>query len=112
MTPAGTISTLVNTAGKKGSSGNGGPAAAAELNTPFAVAVDPSTADLYIADTSNNKVRVVTRLRRPDHHRRWARRRPRPPHAAPAPAPLSAPARPIHPTHSHSHSRKRTLHDH
>ena len=56
----GTISTLVNTAGKKGSSGNGGPAAAADLNTPFAVAVDPSTEDIYIADTSNNKVRVVT----------------------------------------------------
>src|ERR1700722_11077530 len=60
VTPTGTISTLVNTAGKKGSSGNGGPAAAAELNTPLAVAVDPSTDDIYIADTSNNKVRVVS----------------------------------------------------
>jgi hypothetical protein len=60
VTPSGTISTLVNTVGKKGSSGNGGPAAVAELNTPFAVAVDGSTGDLYIADTSNNKVRVVT----------------------------------------------------
>ena len=60
VTPNGTISTLVNTAGKKGSSGNGGPAGAAELNTPFAVAVDGSTGDLYIADTSNNKVRVVS----------------------------------------------------
>jgi NHL repeat len=60
VTPGGTISTLVDTAGKKGSSGNGGPAAAAELNTPFAVAVDPATEDIYVADTSNNKVRVVT----------------------------------------------------
>jgi DNA-binding beta-propeller fold protein YncE len=60
VTPSGTISTLVNTAGKKGSSGNGGPAAAAELNTPFAVAVDPGTEDIYVADTSNNKVRVVS----------------------------------------------------
>ncbi len=60
VTPSGTISTIVNTAAKKGSSGNGGAAAAAELNTPFDVSVDPSTADLYIADTSNNKVRVVT----------------------------------------------------
>jgi NHL repeat len=60
VTPAGTISTLVNAAGKKGSSGNGGPAAAAELNTPFAVTVDPSTEDIYVADTSNNKVRVVS----------------------------------------------------
>ena len=60
VTPGGTISTVVNTAGTKGSSGNGGPAAAADLNTPFAVSVDDSTGDLYIADTSNNKVRVVT----------------------------------------------------
>lgn len=60
VTPGGTITTLVDTAAKKGSSGNGGPAAAAELNTPFAVAVDGSTGDLYIADTSNNKVRVVS----------------------------------------------------
>lgn len=60
VTPGGIISTIVNTTAKRGSSGNGGPAAAAELNTPFDVAVDPSTGDLYIADTSNNKVRVVT----------------------------------------------------
>ncbi|HEY6471380.1 MAG TPA: hypothetical protein VIY26_00720 [Acidimicrobiales bacterium] len=60
VTPGGTISTIVNTAAAKGNSGNGGPAASAKLNTPFAVSVDPSTADLYIADTSNNHVRVVT----------------------------------------------------
>ena len=60
VTPAGIISTIVNSAGTKGSSGNGGPAAAAELNTPFGVSVDASTGDLYIADTSNNKLRVVT----------------------------------------------------
>ena len=60
VTPAGTISTVVNTAGAKGSSGNGGPATAAKLNTPFAVSVDNSNGDLYIADTSNNRIRVVT----------------------------------------------------
>ena len=60
VTPGGIISTVVNSAGTKGSSGNGGPAAAAELNTPFGVSVDASTGDLYIADTSNNKLRVVT----------------------------------------------------
>ncbi len=60
VTPAGTISTVVNTVGAKGSSGNGGPAAAAKLNTPFAVSVDNGTGDLYVADTSNNRVRVVT----------------------------------------------------
>jgi hypothetical protein len=60
VTPNGTISTIVDTTAAKGSSGNGGPAAAAKLDTPFAVAVDAGTADLYVADTSNNKVRVVT----------------------------------------------------
>lgn len=60
VTPDGTISTIVNTAGAKGKGGDGGPAAAAELNTPTAVAVDTSTDDLYIADTSNNRVQVVT----------------------------------------------------
>ena len=60
VTPDGTISTVVNTAGTKGSSGDGGPAASAKLNTPTAVAVDPSTDNLYIADTSNNRVQVVT----------------------------------------------------
>jgi hypothetical protein len=60
VTPNGTISTIVDTTAAKGSSGNGGPAAAAKLDTPFAVAVDAGTADLYVADTSNNEVRVVT----------------------------------------------------
>ena len=60
VTPAGIISTVVDSTGTKGSGGNGGPAAAAELNTPFGVSVDASTGDLYIADTSNNKLRVVT----------------------------------------------------
>ncbi len=60
VTPGGTISTIVNTTGAKGRSGDGGPAGTAKLNTPFTVTVDPSTADLYIADTSNNRIRVVT----------------------------------------------------
>ena len=53
---------MVNTAAAPaGSSGNGGPAAASKLNTPFAVAVDPSTDDLYIADTSTTRSRDVHR---------------------------------------------------
>jgi NHL repeat len=60
VTPAGTIATVVNTSGAKGSSGNGGPATNAKLNTPFAVSVDNSSGDLYVADTSNNRLRVVT----------------------------------------------------
>jgi DNA-binding beta-propeller fold protein YncE len=62
VTRNGTITTVVNTTGKKGSSGNGGAATAAELNTPYAVAVDNTTGDAYVADTSNNRIRVVTGL--------------------------------------------------
>ncbi|HEX3566422.1 MAG TPA: hypothetical protein VHU17_13710 [Acidimicrobiales bacterium] len=62
VTPSGVITTVVNTTGTKGSSGNGGPATAAELNTPYAVAVDNNTGDTYVADTSNSKIRVVTGL--------------------------------------------------
>jgi len=45
--------------GAKGFGGDGGPAAKAELNQPEGVAVD-STGNLYIADTSNNRVRKVS----------------------------------------------------
>ena len=39
-------------------SGDGGPAASAELNTPAAAAVD-AAGNLVIADTGNNRIRVV-----------------------------------------------------
>ncbi len=92
VTPNGTISTIVNTVAAKGSSGNGGPASSGKLNTPFAVAVDPSTADLYIADTSNNHVRVVTGFTVPTTTG-----------GGPV-APGSPPPPPHH--HSHGHSRR------
>jgi sugar lactone lactonase YvrE len=44
--------------GSYGYSGDGGPAVAADLNYPFATAVD-SAGNLYIADSSNNVVRKV-----------------------------------------------------
>jgi DNA-binding beta-propeller fold protein YncE len=95
VTPAGTISTIVNTTGAKGRSGDGGPAGAAELNTPFTVTVDPSTANLYIADTSNNRVRVVSGFTVPTT-------------VAGGPvAPAPAPPPPGH-GHGHTHSHSRT----
>ena len=44
--------------GTAGYSGDGGPATSAELNSPSGVAVDAS-GDLLIADTGNERVRVV-----------------------------------------------------
>jgi len=40
-------------------SGDGGPATAAYLNSPWGIALDPTGNLLYIADSSNNAVRVV-----------------------------------------------------
>jgi sugar lactone lactonase YvrE len=61
---SGTISTVVGSgygAGKYtgGYSGDGGPATKAELFYPLAVAVD-SAGNLYIADSGNNAIRMVT----------------------------------------------------
>ncbi|MCU1259836.1 MAG: repeat containing protein [Bryobacterales bacterium] len=59
MTPDGNISTIAgsNSLGA-GYTGDGGPATGAQLNNPSGLAVD-SRGDLYIADTSNNVVRMV-----------------------------------------------------
>ncbi|HTT60617.1 MAG TPA: SMP-30/gluconolactonase/LRE family protein [Bryobacteraceae bacterium] len=58
LAPGGKISTAAG-AGTSGFSGDGGPAAAAELSYPSAVAVDAG-GNLFIADTGNNRVRMVT----------------------------------------------------
>ena len=52
------ISSVAGT-GVLGSSGDGGPAIAAQLNTPRGICLD-SSGNLYIADTSNNRIRKVT----------------------------------------------------
>jgi hypothetical protein len=54
----GVISTIVGT-GTAGYSGDGGPAASAELNAPFEVSLD-SAGDLFISDINNFVVRKVS----------------------------------------------------
>jgi uncharacterized protein (TIGR03437 family) len=51
--------TLVAGNSRAGFSGDGGPAASAQLNAPLGQAIDKS-ANLYIADSGNNRVRIVT----------------------------------------------------
>src|SRR6185436_4252590 len=56
---AGDVTTFAGT-GQKGFSGDGGPAAKAQLNNPFAVARGPDGA-LYICDVDNHRVRRVAK---------------------------------------------------
>jgi uncharacterized protein (TIGR03437 family) len=55
----GVISTFAGTAGTGGFSGDGAAATSAKLNRPSGVAVD-SAGNVYIADTANNVIRVVS----------------------------------------------------
>jgi hypothetical protein len=54
---SGMISTVAGS-GVQGGAGDGGPATTALLNEPSAAVMDPA-GDLFIADTGNNKIRVV-----------------------------------------------------
>lgn len=54
---AGIVTTIAGT-GTAGSTGDGGPATSAQLNTPRAVALD-AAGNIYIADTNNNLVRKI-----------------------------------------------------
>jgi trimeric autotransporter adhesin len=58
VTAAGVISTIAGT-GTAGFSGDGGPAAGAQLNSPENLAFD-SSGSLYIADTYNYRVRKIS----------------------------------------------------
>ena len=62
VTPAGAITTVVNSSAQPGGESNGAAATASKLNTPYGVAIDSSTGDLYIADTNNSKIAEVTGL--------------------------------------------------
>ncbi len=59
VTPGGVITTF---AGQDtgGYAGDGGPATKAKLNWPIGVAADPTNGNIYIADQSNNTIRMVT----------------------------------------------------
>ena len=59
VSAGGTIRTIAGT-GKQGFSGDGGPATSARLFYPQGVAVD-GQGNVYIADTSNHRVRKVSR---------------------------------------------------
>ncbi|WP_141726374.1 NHL domain-containing protein [Actinacidiphila rubida] len=65
ITAAGTITTVVNSAAAPGGETSGAAPSASKLNTPYAVAVDPSTHLLYIADTRNNAVAQVLGVAQP-----------------------------------------------
>ncbi len=56
--PDGTVTTVAGT-GTAGYSGDGGPATAARLSAPVRLAFD-AVGNLYIADSSNNRIRKVT----------------------------------------------------
>lgn len=57
ITPAGVVTTLAGTAGKKGTAN--GTGAAARFNHPMAVAID-SARNVYVADSGNNTIRKIT----------------------------------------------------
>ena len=56
----GTITTIAGIGGA-GYSGDGGQATSASMSQPRGTAVDPTTGNLYIADTGNHVVRMITK---------------------------------------------------
>ncbi len=57
VSPAGILTTVAGT-GVAGYSGDGGPAAQAQLNLPYGLAVD-GVGNLYVADLGNNRIRRI-----------------------------------------------------
>lgn len=60
ISPSGAITSAAGN-GFSGFRGDGGPATAAQLNAPSAIAVDPNTSEIFIADTGNHRVRRISR---------------------------------------------------
>ncbi len=54
----GIITTIVGT-GSQAFSGDGGAAVAAEINQPYAVAIDKA-GNIFVGDTGNNRIRIMT----------------------------------------------------
>ena len=52
------VTTLAGTAGQGGSADGTDPAA--RFSIPVGVAVDPTTGDIYVADTVNDTIRMIT----------------------------------------------------
>ena len=61
LVSGGTISTVAGVPGVIGTNGDGGPPSVAQFNNPFPITLDPS-ANLYIGDTGNNRVRKISGL--------------------------------------------------
>jgi trimeric autotransporter adhesin len=59
MVRTGIITTIAGN-GAVGFSGDGGPATAASLSSPSKTAVDPVSGNVYIADSGNARIRMVT----------------------------------------------------
>ena len=60
VSPEGEIGLLAGSGtGATGSTGNGGPASRALLNTPTALALDAARSRLYVADAGNNAIRSI-----------------------------------------------------
>jgi DNA-binding beta-propeller fold protein YncE len=62
VTPAGIITTVVNSSAQPGGESNGAAPTASHLNTPYGIAIDQSAGTLYIADTNNSRIAEVTGL--------------------------------------------------
>src|ERR1700727_2717534 len=54
------IITTIAGNGTAGLSGDGGQATAAELNGPYRTTIDATAGNMFIADASNNRVRIIS----------------------------------------------------
>jgi DNA-binding beta-propeller fold protein YncE len=53
------VNYIYTIAGTGSYSGDGGLATSATLNGPYGVAIDPTTGDVFIADSNNHRIRLI-----------------------------------------------------